>query len=65
MPDSTSKDRGIDYPPSALCDFTVTGYEWNDNLRFTFDPGEFVQDVEDYLATARRRFTDAGWSCER
>lgn len=62
MADSTSKGRAIDYPASALRDFTVTGYEWIDNLEFTRDPTEFVQDADDYLAIARQRFADAGWS---
>ncbi|QCQ91175.1 hypothetical protein [Rhodococcus sp. SGAir0479] len=62
MADSGSKNRGIDYPPCALRNFTATAYEWIDYLEFTRDPAEFVVDVDGYLAIARQRFADAGWN---
>jgi|SRR5688572_27296515 len=55
----------IEYPPSALREFHVYGFEWIDNLHFIRPPEEFLplpgEQLERYLEVAREGFTKAGW----
>lgn len=55
------KSQLIDYPPETLRSFHVYMYEWIDNLHFTRDPAEFVDDPARYLAVVRELFLEAGW----
>ncbi len=56
-----NKSQLIDYSPEALRSFHVYMYEWIDNLHFTRDPAEFVDDPSAYLAVAGELFREAGW----
>jgi hypothetical protein len=55
------KTKMISYPPSALGEFYVYGYEWIDCLHFVRAPDEFVANAGAYVEVARARFLEAGW----
>ncbi len=55
------KKTVITYPPAALRDFRVFGYEWIDNLHFIRPPREFLADPNEYIEIARSRFLEEGW----
>jgi hypothetical protein len=55
------KTKVISYPPSALREFQVYGYEWIDNLHFVRPLREFLETPRDYVQVARARFLHAGW----
>jgi hypothetical protein len=55
------KTKVITYPPSALRDFHVYGYEWIDNLNFVRPLREFIADPGEYVQIAKERFLAAGW----
>ncbi len=55
------KKKIINYPPETLKTFNVSGYEWIDNLCFTIDPAECLDNAADYIKIAKRRFVKAGW----
>jgi hypothetical protein len=55
------KTKIITYPPSALCEFHVYGFEWIDNLHFVRPLREFIADPREYVRLARERFLEAGW----
>src|SRR4051812_46842194 len=58
---SIPKSEIINYPPEKLGSFHLMMYEWIDNLNFTLDPKDFVENCNAYLAIARERFLKAGW----
>jgi hypothetical protein len=58
---SIDKSEVITYPPSALRDFHVYGFEWIDNLHFIRPPKDFVENSGEYVEAARTRFLEAGW----
>lgn len=58
---SIDKAKVITYPPSALRDFHVYGYEWIDNLNFVRPLREFIADPHEYVQVAKERFLAAGW----
>lgn len=51
----------IHYPPSKLDTFELISYEWIDNLNFTLNPNEYLENAEDYIKIAKERFLKAGW----
>lgn len=51
----------ITYPAEELCSFSVTMYEWIDNLHFTLSPHECLDDPSEYLDIAGELFREAGW----
>jgi hypothetical protein len=58
---SINKSEVVVYPPSALRDFRLYGFEWIDNLRFVRSPNDFVANSAEYIDEARTRFLEAGW----
>jgi hypothetical protein len=60
---SVPKSSIIDYPPSALKEFHLYGFEWVDNLHFIQRPADYIPEdqVESYLDIARERFREDGW----
>ena len=52
----------IKYSPAQLDTFVLLSYEWIDNLNFTLNPKEHLEDGEDYIQKAKERFLKAGWS---
>ena len=57
------RDRSkiIRYGPERLKTFHVIMYEWIDNLCFTIDPRESLNNAEEYIAIAAEMFLEAGW----
>ena|SRR5260370_28868748 len=55
------KTKVITYPPGALREFHVYGYEWIDNLHFVRPLREFLEDPTEYIDVAKARFLEAGW----
>lgn len=51
----------IQYPPSALDSFELIAYEWIDNLNFTLNPKDHLDNADDYIQKAKDRFINAGW----
>ena len=58
---SRDKRKIITYPPERLRTFEVMGYEWIDNLCFTIDPKECLDNPEEYLIIVKEVFLQAGW----
>ncbi|GGA82115.1 hypothetical protein [Puia dinghuensis] len=61
MINQKDKKRIITYGPSDLRNFEVLAYEWIDNLCFTIDPAECLENAEEYLAVVRELFLTEGW----
>lgn len=55
------KKEIIDYPPSQLKEFEVTSYECIDNLHFTMNPAECLENAEEYISIVKQRFIQNGW----
>ncbi len=55
------KKRIIKYPPDTLRTYGVMCYEWIDNLCFTIDPFECLDNAEEYIKIAKEHFLAAGW----
>ena len=55
------KHNIIDYKSSILKEYEVMSYEWIDNLCFTIDPHDCLDDADDYLEIVKNKFLDAGW----
>ena len=51
----------IQYPPEALDSFELILYEWIDNLNFTLDPKDYLDNADAYIQKAKERFLHAGW----
>ena len=51
----------IKYPPETLRTFELIMYEWIDNLCFTIDPRECLDNAEEYISIAKELFLEAGW----
>lgn len=56
------KSEIIDYPPEALQDFELLMYEYIDNLHFTVNPKECIDNAESYISIAKERFLKSGWA---
>ena len=62
---SVPKESLIKYPPSALQEFYLYGYEYIDCLHFLEGPSEFLETpalLPEYLNEAARLFREAGWA---
>ena len=55
------KSKIIKYNPETLRTFEVILYEWIDNLCFTIDPKECLENSEEYICIAKELFLKAGW----
>lgn len=55
------KKNIIKYPSQMLKSFEVTVYEWIDNLNFTINPKECLDNFDEYIKIAKERFLEAGW----
>ncbi|OIN57389.1 hypothetical protein [Arsenicibacter rosenii] len=55
------KKRIITYSPDKLQAFEVIMYEWIDNLNFTIDPKECIDNAGEYIAVVKGTFLEAGW----
>ncbi len=51
----------IEYDPIHLNHFVVTSYEWIDNLCFTINPSECLENAEEYLEIVKNKFLNEGW----
>jgi hypothetical protein len=54
----------ITYSPAELDTFELICYEWIDNLNFTLNPKEYVENSDAYIQKAKERFLKAGWNGE-
>lgn len=61
MNSQRDKSKIISYPPETLRTYKVEAYEWIDNLNFTINPEECLENAEEYINIAREMFLDAGW----
>lgn len=55
------KEEIINYPPEKLNDFEVMMYEWVDNLHFTLNPKDCIENANAYISIVKQRFLEAGW----
>lgn len=62
MNNQRDKRNIITYPPETLKTFRTLAYEWIDNLNFTIDPAECLENAEEYINVAKGLFSDAGWN---
>ena len=60
---NTQRDKSamINYPPETLRTFEHIAYEWIDNLNFTLDPADCLEDPESYINIAKEIFLADGW----
>lgn len=56
-----NKKAIIDYAPEALKTFEVIAYEWIDNLNFTLQPAECLDNAQEYVTIANDIFLEHGW----
>jgi hypothetical protein len=56
-----NKKEIIKYSPSTLKTFEVFAYEWIDNLCFTIDPTECLDNAEEYIQIVKDIFLENGW----
>src|SRR3954470_3247169 len=56
-----SKKEIIDYPADSLKNFELMVYEWIDNLNFTLNPKDCIENADEYIAIAKQRFLEDGW----
>jgi len=61
MNSQRDKKQIISYPPETLRTFAVYSYEWIDNLNFTLDPKDCLENPDDYIDIAKDMFLEAGW----
>lgn len=62
MNSERDKRKIINYPPETLRTFDIFGYEWIDNLCFTIDPKECLDNSEKYIEIAKELFLEEGWN---
>lgn len=55
------KTEIIQYPPKVLNTYEASMYEYIDNLHFTLDPKECLDNAEEYIAIVTKRFLKIGW----
>ena len=58
---SIKKSEIIDYPPEQLKNFEIMAYEWIDNLNFTINPKDCIENADEYISVAKQRFLEDGW----
>jgi hypothetical protein len=51
----------ITYLPETLRDYRVIMYEWIDNLNFTLNPNDHLENADDYIKIVKELFLNAGW----
>ena len=51
----------IKYSPETLKTYKVLMYEWVDDLNFTLDPSDHLDNSDEYIKVAKKLFRDAGW----
>lgn len=51
----------INYPPETLRTYRLIMYEWIDNLNFTLNPKERLNNYSEYISIAKELFLEAGW----
>ena len=61
MAHSIKKNEIIDYPPEKLKGFEIMAYEWIDNLNFTINPNDVIENASEYISIAKERFLEDGW----
>lgn len=61
MNSQRDKKQVIQYPQETLRTFVVYSYEWIDNLNFTLDPKECLENPNDYTDIVKDLFLDTGW----
>lgn len=54
----------IHYSPTDLDSFELILYEWIDNLHFTLDPMEHLDNADEYIYKVKELFSTAGWNGE-
>ena len=55
---SISKQNIVNYPAERLLTFRLFMYEWIDNLNFTLQPEECLENPEEYIIIAKRLFSE-------
>ena len=55
------KQEIIDYPAEKLKEFGIMSYECIDNLHFTLNPKECVENADEYISIAKQRFLEERW----
>ncbi|WP_020597832.1 hypothetical protein [Spirosoma panaciterrae] len=55
------KRRIINYSSDRLQSFEVVMYEWIDNLNFTINPRECLDNADEYIDIAKAKFLESGW----
>ena len=61
MNQQRDKKNIIKYPPETLRTFEVFGYQWIDNLCFTIDPKECLDNSDEYIKIAKELFLKEDW----
>lgn len=61
MNNQRDKSKIINYLPEELRNYEVLCYEWIDNLCFTIDPIDCLNNSEEYIKIAKEIFLEAGW----
>lgn len=56
-----NKKNIIHYPPAHLRTFEVMAYEWIDNLCFTIEPEECLENAYEYVEIVKEFFLNEGW----
>ena len=51
----------IKYSPETLKTYRVLMYEWIDNLNFTLDPSDHLDNSDEYIKVTGELFRNAGW----
>lgn len=58
---SIDKKKIINYSPENLKSFYQYMYEWIDNLNFTLNPSEILENASEYIDFASSLFLEMGW----
>jgi hypothetical protein len=61
MATQRNKKTIINYPPSTLKTFEVLPYQWIDNLCFTIDPKDCLDNAEEYIKIVNEMLLEEGW----
>lgn len=61
MNSQRKKKTIINYPPEVLRTFDLFAYEWIDNLNFSLDPKDCLDNSDDYIEIVREIFLEDGW----
>lgn len=61
MSPDRNKKSIINYPPETLKSFRVLIYSWIDNLNFTLNPADCLENYEKYIVVAKEIFLAHDW----